>query len=69
MLTRGSVPRMQFYAVEIARYVCPLILTYIQNLTPRSNRDGLNDWVHEKYVKETPSESNGAGSNDKVISS
>lgn len=31
----STVPRMQFYAIEIAR-----------------NRNGLNDWIHEKEQKE-----------------
>ena len=48
------VPRMQFYAVEIARYV--LTNTILpRNTNPghvRRNRKGLNDWIYEEAQKE-----------------
>jgi len=41
--------RMQFYAIEIARYG-GTILTLVEDisLTRDRNREGLNDWIYER---------------------
>lgn len=41
--------RMQFYAIEIARYG-GTILMLVRNthLTSDRNREGLNDWIYER---------------------
>jgi hypothetical protein len=41
---------MQFYAIEIARFVATHTLHYV--LTFHSNKAGLNDWVHENAKAE-----------------
>jgi hypothetical protein len=51
------VPRMQFYAIEIARYatLTSLLSENVRKFfTDCSNRNhnGLNDWIYEKYQKE-----------------
>jgi hypothetical protein len=45
---------MQFYAVEIARYVLQLawVLFLIHADSPNRNRNGLNDWIYEKAQEE-----------------
>ena len=40
--------RMQFYAIEIARYGSLRRLNGGMGLTDVRNREGLNDWVYEK---------------------
>jgi hypothetical protein len=47
-LRASLVPRMQFYAVEIARYVGhdSDVQCHLPNLG--RNRKGLNDWIYEK---------------------
>jgi hypothetical protein len=49
VLIAVAVPRMQFYAVEIARCVPNLFLPRGYFLTLRCrNRRGLNDWIYEQ---------------------
>lgn len=51
---RITVPRMQFYAVEIARYVLELalVISLIHADYLSRNRNGLNDWIYEKAQEE-----------------
>ena len=44
---------MQFYAIEIARYVLHLLVTMraFTDLAHR-NKNGLNDWIYEKAQAE-----------------
>ncbi|KAK1254700.1 hypothetical protein MKX08_008695 [Trichoderma sp. CBMAI-0020] len=48
------VPRMQFYAVEIARYVLQLafVMSGLNADCLSRNRNGLNDWIYEKAQEE-----------------
>lgn len=54
MSDRIIVPRMQFYAVEIARYVLELalVILLIHADYLGRNRNGLNDWIYEKAQEE-----------------
>ena len=44
----GLAMRMQFYAIEIARYVARLVVVNAASLTAQRNRAGLNDWIYER---------------------
>jgi hypothetical protein len=43
-----SAMRMQFYAIEIARYASINISSARRIITISRNRAGLNDWIYEK---------------------
>ena len=56
LLTTDAVPRMQFYAVEIARYVrspTHLVLLSQYWTDPCRNRLGLNDWIYERAQQQS----------------
>ena len=47
-LTPELAMRMQFYAIEIARYASSRHVNDYMKLITVRNRDGLNDWIYDK---------------------